>query len=62
MSRKVYQIPSVKVIKITYHQTLLAGSVISIDGNGGIGFGGGGSGDARSRQLDDWDDLLWQNQ
>ena len=57
--KKNYCKPTMNVVKIQHQQTLLAGSVDSVNsGDTGIGFGGGGSGPARARSYGgiDWDD------
>lgn len=60
MIKNIYQKPAMQVVLLQHQQTLLAGSVDSVNsGDTGIGFGGGGSGPARARQFNggiDWDD------
>jgi len=60
MKKQTYQKPAMQVVLLQHQQTLLAGSVDSVNsGDTGIGFGGGGSGPARARQFNggiDWDD------
>ena len=60
MIKNIYQKPAMQVVMLQHQQTLLAGSVDSVNsGDTGIRFGGGGSGPARARQFNggiDWDD------
>ena len=57
MKKQTYQKPEMRVVKIQHQQTLLAGSVDSVNSDDtGIGFGGGGSDPARARQRSGWDD------
>ena len=59
MKKQTYQKPEMRVVLLQHQQTLLAGSVDSVNsGDTGIGFGGGGNGPARARQYNggiDWD-------
>ena len=58
MKKQTYQKPEMRVVMLQHQQTLLAGSVDSVNSGGtGIGFGGGGSGPARARSYGgiDWD-------
>ena len=59
MKKQTYQKPAMQVVLLQHQQTLLAGSVDSVNsGDTGIGFGGGDSGPARARSNGgiDWDD------
>ena len=63
MKKQTYQKPAMQVVMLQHQQTLLAGSVDSVQSGGtGIGYGGGsGSGYARARSnggidWDDWDE------
>jgi hypothetical protein len=62
MNKKHYQKPAMRVVMLQHQQTLLAGSVDSVNsGDTGIGFGGGGNGPGRARSnggidWDDWDE------
>lgn len=60
MKKNIYQKPEMRVVLLQHQQTLLAGSVDSVNsGDTGITIGGGSSGPARARQFNggiDWDD------
>jgi hypothetical protein len=62
MKKQTYQKPAMRVVMLQHQQTLLAGSVDSVNsGDTGIGFGGGGNGPGRARSnggidWDDWDE------
>lgn len=52
MKKKIYENPSMEVVKIKADQQLLAGSMNFIDSNVGIEFGGGGNGPVYSPEPD----------
>ena len=62
MKKQTYQKPAMQVVLLQHQQTLLAGSVDSVNSGGtGIVIGGAGSGHARARSnggidWDDWDE------
>jgi len=62
MKKQTYQKPAMQVVMLQHQQTLLAGSVDSVNsGDTGITGGGPGSGHARARSnggidWDDWDE------
>lgn len=57
MKKKVYEIPSMKVVEIAMTSMICESLVTSIDGGDtGLGFGGGGDEDAQSRSFGGWGD------
>lgn len=56
MNKRVYQQPTMNVVKLQHKSHILTASVTGVDGNASLKYGGAGSGDANSRRGGDWDD------
>ena len=56
MNKRVYQQPTMNVVKIQTKCHILSGSLNGVDSNAGLKYGGGAAVDANSRRGGGWDD------